>query len=68
MKIAGTEVDFATVAKICGCKEKNSRKVTYSFTDSYHSLCIDKRAADKSDKNIVEREIIELKMMLDLRP
>jgi hypothetical protein len=82
MNIAGTEVAFATVAKVCGCKEKNSRKVTYSFTDSYHSLCIDKKniisaeleaceqllkyAVDENDKNTVQREIVELKMMLEI--
>jgi hypothetical protein len=82
MNIAGTEVAFATVAKICGCKGKNSRKITYSFTDRYHSLCIGKRdiilaeleacegllkyAVDENDKNTVQREIAELKMMIDL--
>ena len=29
-------------AKTCGCKDKN-RKVTYSFIDTYHSLCHDKK-------------------------
>jgi hypothetical protein len=31
MNIAGTEIVFATVAKICDCKEKekNSKKITY---------------------------------------
>jgi hypothetical protein len=71
MNIAGTEVPFATVAKICGCKGNNSRKITYSFTDSYHSLCIYKRdiilseleaceglskyAIDENDKDILQR-------------
>jgi hypothetical protein len=82
MNIAATEVPFATVEKICGCKDKNSRKITYSFTDSYYSLCIDKRdiifaelqacelllkyALDENDKNTVLREIAELRIMLDL--
>ena len=30
------------VAKTCGCKDK-TRKVTYSFVDSFHSLCRDKK-------------------------
>jgi hypothetical protein len=83
-KIAGTETSMKVTAKTCGCKEKNMQRVTYSFTDSYHGLCIDKKdiisaeleaceqllkyAADESDKNIVEREIAELRMMLDLMP
>ena len=86
MNIAQTETSMKVIAKTCGCKEKNKKKkkVTYSFLDSYHSLCIDKRdiisaeleacerllkyAADESDKNTVEREIAELRMMLDLMP
>lgn len=83
--IAGTETSMKVTAKTCGYKEKeNMQRVTYSFTDSYHSLCIDKKdilsaeleacerllkyAADESDKNIVEREIAELRMMLDMMP
>ncbi|MDQ5870271.1 MAG: hypothetical protein M3530_11175 [Thermoproteota archaeon] len=42
MNIARTEVDYDKVAKTCGCKDK-TRKVTYSFVDSYHSLCRDKK-------------------------
>ncbi len=84
MNIAVTETSMKVIAKTCGCKEKNMQIVTYSFTDSYHGLCIDKKdiisaeleaceqllkyAADESDKNIVEREIAELRMMLDLMP
>jgi len=85
MNIAQTETSMKVIAKTCGCKEKNKKKkVTYSFLDSYHSLCIDKRdiisaeleacerllkyAVDESDKNTVEREIAELRMMLDLMP
>ena len=44
MNIAGTETSMKVTAKTCGCKEKeNMQRVTYSFTDSYHSLCIDKK-------------------------
>jgi hypothetical protein len=68
MNIAGTETSMKVIAKTCGCKEKNKKKVTYSFLDSYHSLCIDKRdiisaeleackrllkyAVDESDKTL----------------
>ena len=60
------------------------QKVTYSFTDSYHSLCIDKKdiisvelkacerllkyTADNVDRGTIEKEIAELKMALDLMP
>ena len=86
MNITHTETSMKVIAKTCGCKEKNNnrRKVTYSFLDSYHNLCIDKKdiisaeleackqlwkyTVDESDKNTIEREIAELKMMLDLMP
>ena len=82
MNIADTEKSMKVIAKICGCKEKNVRNVIYSFLDSYHSLCIDKRDTisaeleaceqllkydlDNIDKNIVKREVAELKMMLEI--
>jgi hypothetical protein len=31
MNIAETETSVNAIAKVCGCKEKNVRKVTYSF-------------------------------------
>ena len=81
MNIANIEEPVSIVAKTCGCKEKN-RKVTYSFIDSSHSICIDKKdliaseieacerllkyTADKSDREAIEKEISELKMALDL--
>jgi hypothetical protein len=37
-----TEEDSDMIAKTCGCKD-TKRKVTYSFVDSYHSLCKDKK-------------------------
>jgi hypothetical protein len=80
--VADTETPMKVIAKVCGCKERNnSKKVIYSFLDSYHSLCIDERcytsrirgcerllkyAADENDKNVVEREVAELKMMLEI--
>ena len=81
MNICETEVPLTILAWTCGCKVKN-RKVTYSFIDSYHSLCLDKRdiisseldactkllrhAIDETDKKTIEIEISELKLALDL--
>ena len=58
------------------------KKVTYAFVDSYHAMYIDKKdiitselyacekllryAADQTEKQVVEKEISELKIMLDL--
>jgi hypothetical protein len=83
MNIVYTEEPFNIVAKTCGCKEK-VKKVTYSFIDSYHSLCIDKKdiisaeleacerllkcAVDKFDRGIIEKEIAQLKMVFALMP
>ena len=83
MNIAHTEADYDIVAKTCGCKD-TTRKVTYSFVDSYHGLCKDKKdivlseiqacerlnnnTRDEIDKNVIETEIAELKMTLDLLP
>jgi hypothetical protein len=81
MNICETEVPLTILARTCGCKERN-RKVTYSFIESYHSLCLDKRdiilaeldactkllryAVDESDKKTVETEISELNLAIDL--
>ena len=81
MNIAHTEEDFDMIAKTCGCKDRE-RKVTYSFVDSYHSLCKDKKdimlsevqaceillkyPRDENDTITVEKEIVELKLALDL--
>lgn len=71
------------VAKTCDCREKeNSKKVTYSFADNYHHLCIYKRdiisaeleayerllkyTVDEIDKKTTKTEIVELKTILDL--
>jgi len=44
------------IAKVCGCKkEGRSRKVTYSFVDAYHSLCLDKRDIILEELNACER-------------
>ena len=81
MNIANAEADYDIVAKTCGCKDMK-RKVTYSFVDSYHSLCRDKKdiilseiqacerllkyTRDENDKITLENEILELKLALDL--
>jgi hypothetical protein len=81
MNIANTEEPLKVVAKTCSCKQKE-RKVTYSFIDDTHGLCIDKKdiilaeleacgrllkyTSDKADEQIIKTEITELKMALDL--
>ena len=83
MNIAHTEVDYDIVAKTCGCKD-TTRKVTYSFVDSYHGLCKDKKdivlseiqacesimnnTSDQVDKSVIETELSKLMMTLDLLP
>jgi hypothetical protein len=83
MNICETEVPMTILARTCGCKER-SRKVTYSFIDAYHSLCLDKKdiilaemeactkllkyAIEETDKKTIEREILELKTAIDLMP
>lgn len=77
------EEPLKIVAKTYGCKEKE-KKVTYSFIDDSHGLCIDikdiisaepeacerllKYAADKTDEETIKKEIAELKRTLDLIP
>jgi len=81
MNISTTEEPLKVVAKTCNCKEKD-KKVTYSFIDDSHGLCIDKKdivsaeleacehllkyTADKADEQTIRTEIAELKMVLDL--
>jgi hypothetical protein len=81
LNIAHAEADYDIVAKTCGCKDMK-RKVTYSFIDSYHSLCRDKKdiilsemqacerllkySRDEYDKITIEKEVAELKLTLDL--
>jgi hypothetical protein len=72
------------VAKTCGCKEKDRQKVTYAFSEEFHSLCMDKKyiieaeieacerllkyAINDSERALIEKEIVELKAALDLMP
>ena len=69
-------------ARTCGCKEKNRQKVTYAFSEEFHSLCMDKKyiiqseieacerlvryAINDSERSIIKKEINELKAALDL--
>jgi hypothetical protein len=80
MNIADPEAPSEIIAKTCGCR--NLRKVTYSFVDTYHNLCKDKKdiitseilacetlrnyTRDECDMKAIETEIAELKMTLDL--
>jgi hypothetical protein len=82
VNISETEAPIRVIAKTCGCRENNKRKVTYALVDSYHSLCLDKKdiiyaeleaceklfkyTLEEDDKKTIESEIAELKMALDL--
>ena len=82
MNISETEAPIRVIAKTCGCRENNKRKVTYALVASYHSLCLDKKdiiyaeleacekllkyTLEENDKKTIESEIAELKMALDL--
>ncbi len=80
MNIAQTENPFVIEAKTCGCK--NKKNITYSFIESSHSLCIDRReiilaqiqacerllkyVQDEIDLRTINKEISELKLAQDL--
>ncbi len=80
MNIAERENPFVIEAKTCGCKDK--RNIAYSFIESFHSLCIDRReiilaqiqacerllkyVKDETELAAVEKEIASLKLSLDL--
>jgi hypothetical protein len=80
MNIAQTENPFVIEAKTCGCK--NNKNITYSFIESSHSLCIDRRelilaqiqacerllkyVKEETDLGIIKKEISELKLAQDL--
>lgn len=73
------EVPFVIEAKTTGLRK--SRNVTYSLVDSYHTTCIDKKdiilgqiqacekllkyTGDRLDQIILEKEVADLKLMLD---
>jgi hypothetical protein len=72
------------MAKTCGCREKNRNKVTYAFSEEFHSLCMDKKdiiqaeieacerllkyTTSESDRTVIEKEIADLRTALDLMP
>lgn len=67
-------------AKLCG--SSHSRRIAYSVMDFHHSLYIDKNdiilgqirtcellykyCIDSLDRNVLRKEILDLKLMLDL--
>ena len=79
MNIAQIEIPFLVEAKACGCKNKR-RNISYSFLESAHGLCIDRReimlaqiqacerllkyTKDEVDYMIIKKEITELKLEL----
>jgi hypothetical protein len=79
MNIITPETEFVT-AKACGCK--NREAITYSFSESFHSLCLDKKAIveaeinacrkllkyanTESERSMVRREISELELAFGL--
>jgi len=79
MNIVGIEVPFIIEAKTTGLKKR--RNVTYSLVDAYHTTCIDKKdiilgqiqacerllkyTRDRLDQIILEKEVADLKLMLD---
>jgi len=81
MNIFSADPNLVT-AKTCGCTEKETQKVAYAFSESFHSICLDKKdiieaeieacekllnyVTDKFEKTVVEKEITELRMALDL--
>lgn len=79
---SASDVPPILTAKTCGSACKNAKKVVYSFADeSSQILFVDKRDVIKNqleacqrllpyiskiDRALVEKEILELKMVLDL--
>ena len=83
MNVTSSEEPIEMVAKTCWCNE-GRKKVTYSFIDTYHSLCKDKKdivlceieacerlkndTRNEIDRSVIETEIAELRLTLDLLP
>jgi hypothetical protein len=75
------EAPTLVIAKLCGDKE-SKLKVTYSLLNETHGLCMDKKdliigqldaceklliySGENDEKIALEREIMELKLALDL--
>jgi hypothetical protein len=80
MNVTNLESSIQIDAKICGSVER--RRIAYSIMDSHHSLYINRKdiilaqisacellykyTTDSFDKNILKKEISDLKLMLDL--
>ena len=81
MNIFSQESQDLVTAKTCGSKA-DEKKTRYAFSESFHSLCLDKKdiieaeiqacdrlskyAKNDSEKLIVDKEIAELRMAFDL--
>jgi hypothetical protein len=56
LNVIETEQPSSIVAKMRACnKEGSTKKVTYTFVDSYHSLSLDKRDIIFEELNSCER-------------
>jgi hypothetical protein len=60
MNITEGETPFNIVAKTCGCNDNDNdndktKKVTYTFIDAYHGLCIDKKDIISAELQACER-------------
>lgn len=80
MNITDSKEQNEIIAKTCGCK--NRREVSYSFEEAYYNPYMDKKniilseifacerlkncAQDELDSLIIEKEITELKQIMDL--
>ena len=54
MNIGESEQQANIIAKTCGSKERGTKKITYSFIDAYHSLCLDKKDIISSELEACE--------------
>jgi hypothetical protein len=80
MNVTNLESSIQIDAKICGSVER--RRIAYSIMEFHHSLYINRKdiilaqisacgllykyTTDSFDKNILKKEISDLKLMLDL--
>ena len=80
MNLTGLDSTIQIDAKLCG--SLHSRRTAYSLMDFHHSLYINKKdiilgqigacellykyAIDSLDRNVLRKEILDLKLMLDL--
>jgi hypothetical protein len=80
MNVTDLETLIQIDAKICG--SERSRKIAYSIMDFHHSLYINKKdiilaqiqacevlckyTTDECDKDVLKKETLDLKLMLDL--